>query len=142
MKISARNVIHGSITSIKEGPVSAEVELSTSAGDRIVAVVTDASVQSLGLAVGKSAIAVVKAPSVTLVEADSGYVFTARNQLRGQVTKVTKGAVNAQVTMRTPAGTTISAIVTNDAVEDLGLAPGVTTVALFKAGQVLLGVAV
>ena len=41
MKISARNVFEGTITALKEGPINAEVELSTAGGDKIVAIVTD-----------------------------------------------------------------------------------------------------
>jgi len=57
MKISARNVFEGSITALVDGKVNAEVEVTTPGGDRIVAVVTEGSVESLGLAVGKPVVA-------------------------------------------------------------------------------------
>lgn len=49
MPISARNLFRGQVTALREGPVNAEVELTTATGDRIVATVTDASVKSLGV---------------------------------------------------------------------------------------------
>lgn len=140
MKISARNQFTGRITALKEGPVSAEVELTTPGGDRIVASVTDSSVRSLGLAIGKEAVAIVKAPWVALLTDASGYRFTARNQLQGSVAAIVPGAVNAHVKVSLAGGTTIGAIVTADAVAELGLAVGTPVTALIKASHVLLGV--
>lgn len=57
MKISARNIFEGKITSLVDGKINAEVEVTTAGGDRIVAVVTESSVQSLGLALGKPVLA-------------------------------------------------------------------------------------
>lgn len=141
MRISARNVFKGKITALKEGPVSAEVEVTTAGGDKIVATVTDASVKSLGLAVGKEAVALVKAPSVILLVGAPEYRFTARNQLKGKVTAVSKGAVNSQVTVALAGGSTVSAVVTNEAEKEMSLAVGAEVTALFKASQVVLGVA-
>lgn len=140
MKISARNVFKGKISALKEGPVSAEVEITTAGGDKIVATVTDASVKSLGLAVGKEAVALVKAPSVILISGTPEYRFTARNQLQGKVAAVNKGAVNTQVTVALAGGSTVSAVVTNEAEKEMGLAAGADVTALFKASQVVLGV--
>lgn len=69
--ISARNRFTGTVTHIHAGPVNAEVTLSMP-GDRhvITAVVTDASIQRLGLAVGQAATAVFKASSVFLASVD------------------------------------------------------------------------
>ena len=53
MKVSARNVFKGTITALVDGAVNAEVELTTASKDRIVAIVTEGSVKSLGLAVGR-----------------------------------------------------------------------------------------
>ena len=61
MKTSARNVFEGTITALINGAVNAEVEIATQGGDRIVAVVTEGSVKSLGLGVGKAVTAFVKA---------------------------------------------------------------------------------
>ena len=100
MKISARNVFEGKVSALKEGPINAEVELTTAGGDRIVAIITDTSVRSLGIAVGKPAVAVVKASAITLLPPKSPYRFTARNQLAGSIASVVKGAINSQVVDR------------------------------------------
>lgn len=140
MTISARNVFKGKITAVKEGPINAEIEITIEGGDKIVATVTDVSVKSLGLAVGVTAVAVVKAPWVTVLSGTPEYRFSARNQLKGTVAAIEKGSVNSQVKITLPGGVSVFAVITNDAVEELGLATGTPAVALFKAGHVLVGV--
>jgi molybdate transport system regulatory protein len=65
---------------------------------------------------------------------------SARNLLRGTVTAVTEGAVNAEVVLDL-GGTPLVAIVTNESVRYLGLAPGVEAFALIKASWVILATA-
>lgn len=64
MKLSARNVLEGKILSVKKGPVSTEVEIETKGGEVVVASITTASAESLGLKVGEKAYAVIKASNV------------------------------------------------------------------------------
>jgi molybdate transport system regulatory protein len=142
MKISARNVFEGTISALDDGKVNAEVEVTTPGGDRIVAIVTEGSVASLGLAVGKPALAYVKAPWVMVLAGDGGVKFSARNQLAGVVDSVHKGAVNSDVAIRLAGGTLVHAVITNEAVMELGLKPGVPASALIKASHVVLGVPV
>ena len=52
MKISARNQLRGKVTKIIHGPVNAEVILTLDGGQQIAAVITNQSVNSLGLAEG------------------------------------------------------------------------------------------
>lgn len=140
MKVSARNVFRGRITSLVEGPVNAEVEMTMAAGDKIVAVVTEASVEALGLAVGKEAVAYIKAPWVMLLAGDADAHFSARNQLSGKVGELRKGAINTEVAIDLPGGETVHAVITNEAVLELGLKPGAAATALIKASNVVLGV--
>ncbi|MFZ2960628.1 MAG: molybdopterin-binding protein [Candidatus Ozemobacteraceae bacterium] len=64
MKISARNVLKGTVLKITEGAVNAEIILEIASGVKIVSVITKSSVAELGLKVGKQACAVIKASSV------------------------------------------------------------------------------
>lgn len=140
MAISARNVLVGKVSALSDGPVNAEVEVTTATGNRIVAIVTEASAKSLGLAVGKEAAVVIKAPWVVLMTGQQQYRFSARNQLQGSVAKVARGAVNSQVTVALAGGDKIQAVVTNEAADELGLATGAAVTAMFKASHVMLGV--
>ena len=64
MEISARNALKGTVKSIEIGAVNTEVILEVAAGVEITAIITKASAEKLGLAVGKQAYAVVKASDV------------------------------------------------------------------------------
>lgn len=140
MKVSARNVFKGTISQLQDGAVNAEVSLTLPGGNQLVAVVTLQSVKSLGLAVGKEAVALVKAPWVMLMTESSDIRLSARNCLEGTVTSVTDGAVNAEVVLRLDGGAEVYAIVTREAVAELGLAPGVSATAVIKASHIILGV--
>ena len=64
MKISARNVLKGKVVKVEKGAVNSEVVLELPGGVTIVSIITNSSVESLGLMVGKGAFAVIKASSV------------------------------------------------------------------------------
>ncbi|MOA20116.1 Molybdenum-pterin-binding protein MopA [compost metagenome] len=96
--------------------------------------------KSLGLAQGKEVIALVKAPWVMLMTEGSDIRLSARNCLPGTVKSVADGAVNAEVVLTLDGGTEVVAVVTRDAVSELGLAPGVSATAVIKASHVILGV--
>jgi molybdate transport system regulatory protein len=140
MSISARNIFPGVITGIVGGPVNSQVELTTSGGDRIVAVVTSASVAELGLQPGKPATAYIKAPWIIVLSGESDARFSARNHLPGTVRQINKGAVNSDVTVALEGGSLVHAIITNEAVLEMGLKPGRPAAVLFKASHVILGV--
>lgn len=72
----------------------------------------------------------------TLIGAMSMKV-SARNNLRGVVTAIKPGAVNAEVTLDI-GDASLVAIVTTDSIATLGLAPGVEAYALIKASFVIL----
>jgi len=63
---------------------------------------------------------------------------SARNQFRGTVQAVRKGAVNADVILDLGDGVQICANITNEAVEELGLKTGREAVALIKSSMILL----
>ncbi len=66
MKISARNMIKGKVKKITPGAVNTEVVIELPGGVEIVSVITKASAEGLGLAVGKDAYAIVKASNVMI----------------------------------------------------------------------------
>ncbi|HEY3329844.1 MAG TPA: TOBE domain-containing protein [Capsulimonadaceae bacterium] len=66
MKISARNVLKGTVKSLKPGIVNTEVVIELASGETIVSVITLASAESLSLEVGKVVYAVVKSSDVMI----------------------------------------------------------------------------
>jgi molybdate transport system regulatory protein len=138
MKSSARNQFDGKVTALTPGAVNAEVELTLTSGDRIVSIITMGSVKELGLQIGSTATALIKAPWVILMTDDANLKTSARNHLRGKVSRLVKGAVNTEVTMQTSGGLTVNAIITNESVDSLGLDIGTPVSAIVKASHVIL----
>ena len=66
MPTSASNHLRGRITNIVEDEVMAQVDLELSNGEKIRALISTDSVKRLGLKVGMSANAVIKATSVMI----------------------------------------------------------------------------
>ena len=64
MKLSARNVLKGKILNVIKGAVNSEVTLELPGGVQIVSIITNGSVENLGLEAGKEAFAVIKASNV------------------------------------------------------------------------------
>jgi len=64
MKISARNVLKGKVLRLEKGAVNSEVTLELPGGATVVSVITNSSVEALGLKTGKEAYAVIKASNV------------------------------------------------------------------------------
>jgi molybdate transport system regulatory protein len=67
--------------------------------------------------------------------------LSTRNQLSGTITEVTLGAVMATVKVRLDGGDQIvTASITKDAAEDLGLEVGTPATVLVKSTEVMIGV--
>ena len=64
MKLSARNQLKGTVVEIQDGAVNGIVKIDLGSGNIISAVITMASIRELGLKVGGTAYAVVKASNV------------------------------------------------------------------------------
>ncbi len=69
MKLSARNQLAATVTSVTEGAAIANVELDVN-GQRLVASITVEAARDLGLQDGKPVTAIVKAYDVILATAD------------------------------------------------------------------------
>ncbi|MBX9911243.1 MAG: molybdopterin-binding protein [Beijerinckiaceae bacterium] len=65
--------------------------------------------------------------------------ISARNQLRGKVVEIVKGATTAHVRLDI-GGSIVTSAITNAAVEELGLAVGQQAYAVVKASDVMIAV--
>jgi len=64
VKLSARNVLKGTVIKIIPGAVNSEVIIKLPGGAEIVSIITKDSAESLELQVGKAVYAVIKASNV------------------------------------------------------------------------------
>jgi molybdopterin-binding protein len=81
---------------------------------------------------------VVSAREVARLRGDEGSHMSARNRLRGTVRSVEIDGLLAQVEILVTEPTRIVAIVTRDAVEELGLEPGSPATAIVKSTSVMV----
>jgi len=65
--------------------------------------------------------------------------ISARNQLKGTITEVAKGATTSHVRIDIGGGVVVTASITNEAVDELKLAKGKPAIAVIKASDVMVG---
>jgi molybdopterin-binding protein len=65
--------------------------------------------------------------------------LSARNQLKGKIVEVTKGATTSHVRVDIGHGVIVTSSITNEAVADLGLKNGDEAWAVIKASDVMIG---
>ena len=138
MKLSARNQFAGTVAKVTDGAVNGIVTIDVN-GTPVSATISMAAIRELGLEPGKKAWAVIKATEV-MVGLGEHLTLSARNQFPGTVVSVEKGAVNSIVKLSVLGGNTMSATISNAAVEELGLVEGVQALAVVKATSVMVGI--
>lgn len=140
MKISARNIFSGTVETITKGAVNAEVILLLKGGSRIVSIITNGSVDHLGLKVGLNAYAIIKASSIIIGQDLHEAKISTRNIMRGTISKLIEGPVSTEVDVEIGGGNVISAVITHGSSEKLSLKEGDNICAAFKASSVILGI--
>ena len=140
MKLSARNILKGKITAVQEGAVNGVVVINLG-GQLVKSDITMEAIRELGLKAGQEACAIIKASNVMIASGSKPISnISARNQFVGIITKINKGAVNGHVSLKLNDGNTITASITNEAIDSLGLKEGGTAVAVVKATDVIVGI--
>jgi len=66
--------------------------------------------------------------------------ISARNQLKGKIIEVKKGATTAHVRLEIAPGQIVTAAITNETVDELGLKSGDAASALIKASNVMIAI--
>jgi len=138
MKLSTRNQLKGTISSITEGAVNAEVVITLPSGTAIVSVVTNGAVKALELEIGKTAYALIKSSNV-IIGIDVQKI-SARNVLTGKISSILEGSVSDEVSIDLGGGYTITAVITKSSVASLELEIGTVASAIIKASFVILAV--
>lgn len=140
MRSSARNQFQCRVVAVRRGAVNDEIGLEIAGGHRLVATITHESTEALGLEVGAEAFALVKASAVVLVAGDRDARYSARNQLRGTISRILPGPVSSEVVIELPYAGSIAATLTSESCRSLELAVGAPCTAIFKASSVILAV--
>jgi len=122
MKTTARNAFRCTVTEVKPGAVNSEVVMRL-AGDTVL-----------------TAVVTVKSSFVMLAAGEAPLKLSARNQIPGTIVRREDGAVSSEFCLDIGDGKTITAVVTMDAAQEMGLKEGDRAVAFFKASHVILAV--
>ncbi|MEV2211771.1 TOBE domain-containing protein [Streptomyces sp. NPDC050997] len=139
MSLSIRNQLSGTVTAITPGEVMATVKVRLTGGQDLTSAITLEAAEDLGLAAGTAVRALVKSTEVSLATAPVDGL-SIRNQLPGTVRDIATGGAMAAVRI-TVEGADLTAVITRDAVTDLGLTTGIPVVALIKSTEVSLATA-
>lgn len=140
MKTSARNIFVGSVSRLARDGLLAEVELVTLSGLKVVAIITEESLENLCIDEGRIVTASVKAPWVVLAapEGDGGLKTSARNQFCGKVTDIKEGRLASEVTVELYEGSKVCALLTGDSLKRLNIERGKDMTVMFRAFSVIL----
>lgn len=140
MRISARNVFSGTVSQIVRDVAVAQVVLKLKSGHEMTAVITNDSLDALGLCSGSSAYALIKASSVMISDQVERLAISARNQIRGRIAGIASTDVVGEVVLDLGAGESLTATITGGSINRLGLKEGDEAWAIIKATSVIIGV--
>jgi molybdate transport system regulatory protein len=139
-KTSARNTFFGKVRAIEKGDIQSKIELVTMTGYPITTLITNHSLERLGLKAGSLISAEVKAPWVMLYKDDEEPHTTAENLFRGTVDRITHGKITAEIVVRIADGTELCSIITEESKKRLDIQEDDTLWVAFNAFAVVLHV--
>jgi molybdate transport system regulatory protein len=139
-KTSARNSFFGKIREIRRGDIQALVKLTTIGGHSVTTVITNHSLDLLGLKPGRLVTAEVKAPWVSLQKGLEEPACSAENRFNGVVTRITGGSVNTEYAVRISDGTELSAVISTESSQRLAVDTGDPVWVMFNCFAVVLRV--
>ena len=135
MRLSIRNQFAGEVVAVAVGEAMGTVRVRLDAGPEVVAAITAEAVRDLGLAEGSAVLVLLKSTEVAVA---TGAVdrISIRNRIPGVVAAVDHGAVMTTVKISFNGGDQLTAAITRDGAEDLGLEAGTAVTALVKSAEV------
>ncbi|MER6163485.1 TOBE domain-containing protein [Streptomyces violaceorubidus] len=139
MSLSIRNQLPGTVTAVTPGEAMATVRVRLSGGRHLTAAITREAADDLGLSPGAAVRALVKSTEISLAtgRADG---LSIRNRLPGAVTRLVLGEVMAVANVAIE-DAELTAVITREAAEELGLFVGSDVIALVKSTEVALATA-
>jgi len=139
-RTSIRNQLIGTVKSISRRIYHGDVVLELRGGETISATLTLQSINKMQLNEGSQVHILIRAPHLILARADSGLKFSASNRLCGQVIHIEQARLSAEITLQLKSEQRLKAIVSQEAVKDLGITEGDTVCAIFKGSNVVLAI--
>lgn len=141
LRTSARNALRGVVTRINADAVCAEVFLSVAENTTVRSIVTCRSVDELGLCPGRDALALIKAPLISIVLAREARFPSGTNRIKGALVRKQPGAHDTELIVDIGAGTKLVATMDTPTVKAMRLRNRDPVWAAFDPRHVILAVA-
>ena len=139
-KTSARNTFFGKISAVLKGDIQSQVELVTVSGATVTTVITNNSVERLGLKVGSLITAEIKAPWVILQKTHVQPMCSAENMFSGTVAQILRGKLTTEFIVRIQDGTEVCSLVTEKSRQKLNIREKDDVWVMFNSFAVILHV--
>lgn len=139
-KTSARNTFFSKITRIKKGDIQSSVELVTLGGDTLQTIITNDSLERLGLKPNSFVTAEIKAPWVIIATDRAHPSCSAENRFQGTVSRILRGKITTEFVVRIADGTELCSIVSRESARRLGIKKNDAVWVFFNAYAVILNI--
>jgi molybdate transport system regulatory protein len=135
---SARNSLFGKITALTKGDIQSLLEMTALDGKPVKTIVTNDSVSTMGLRVGRMITAEIKAPWLIVERADRPGSSSADNEREGSLVRITRGGISTECIVRIGQNLELCAVVSTAAFDALSLGLGDRARVLFSCHCVVL----
>jgi len=140
MQLSIRNRFPATVEAVTSGPAMTAVSVRLDGGQRITAAITSEAAEDLGLHADQAVEILIKSTEISVALDTVGRV-SIRNLLPGTITAVNHGEAMSTVKIAIAGDDMLTAAITRESADDLGLEPGTTVTAMIKSTDVAVGVA-
>lgn len=137
-KTSARNTFYGKIKKINKGDIQSQIVINTLGGDLITTLITNDSLVRLGLKENSFVTAEIKAPWVVVCKGGMKPETSAENQFNGTVSKILRGKITSEISVRLPDGTEMCSVLTEQGRKNLNLKKNDSVWVLFNSFSVII----
>jgi molybdate transport system regulatory protein len=139
MKLSIRNVLDATVESLAMGPAMSTVHARLTGGQVVTAAITSEAAGELALTAGVAVKVLIKSTEVGVAIDPFGRI-SLRNVIPGTIAAVDHGEVMTTTKVEIAGGEVLTAAITKESAEDLGLAVGLAVAALVKSTDVAIAV--
>ncbi|MCD4658136.1 MAG: TOBE domain-containing protein [Planctomycetes bacterium] len=139
LKTSVRNQFIGKVTHIDQGQVSAKIDLTIQGDDHIVSIISNKSLQDLGIQIGSRVYALIKATYV-MISKSPDIAEVNRNILAGKIEHLTSDETKTEIALQLAGGSSLVSIEPNEIADKNKLQIGDEVYAFFKPSSVILGI--
>lgn len=140
VKTSARNQLFGRINEIRAGAVNAELSVELKGGQLSIVTLSLALLNDPGLKPGADTVLLINSTDIILAIDSESHRFSAHNHLSCRIIRMQRDDVNAEVIVLLPVGETLTAMVTQQSIQNMGLKTGMSAWAIFKTSAPIPGV--